>query len=893
VALAHPISPPEGYPKLTLSVKTVTPTLAHTGGVTLTYDIEIRNTGAYTAYDATLRDTIPPAVTYTHDAQSSIGPTPTYSNGLLLWTGDVGFDSSVVIHFRVRVPAQFTGTVRNVAVIDHPLIDDPVTATAETIITDDPVLSISKTAAPDKPGAGKPLTYTLLVTNHGQPADNLLVTVTDQIPANTALRDPGDGIDDGTTITWTRYVNLAVGEAEAFVFSVEVGDVPSGTVIANDVYQVAGEGIVTAVGDPYLITIVDPILSISKYVWPDPPGSNREMTYTLVVRNTGSLAEDLVITDRVPTGTEYRRGGTESGGIVSWSVPHLDTGESVQVNYTVYVGDVADVAIRNEDYGVCSDGVCATGSVLTSVVEGPVFEVSAEVDPVAHKPGGGTETEVYPTLVVHNVGAGNALGAQVTLVFYRISVQSGDLAVIPPEGTLDDSATDCGEWCTSFTWIGNLDHGKSITFTTPEGQSTIGGAEGTLYTATAIVTDVLENMVTEPVSGTAEGVVTHYANVEVEKTAPRVVGAGALLTYTLQAYNRGLTTALPPIVTDTVPANTTFVDASDGGVAQEVSATIVVSWTLPQLSPGEGALRTLTVRVDEGLISGTQIVNDDYAVFGYGNAVTNAVSIGPPVTTTVHELGLIDSFKTVTPTVLFPGPGNVLTFTVHVVNSGPLPLTGVTVEDLLPWESTTYLRDAVASAGSVLSDIVSVHWTGDVDAFSAELVTFTVRVDPGYQGEIANTAVISHPDLASEIEVSTVAHVARDPLLSIHKWAWPDRAAEGEELWYTIEVANLGRRATGLIVTDTIPAGTAYVPGSASGDGHLVGDHVRWSIPALESGETQSLEFAVVVQTDARVVNNRYGVRCAEGVTASGAPLITSGIGGNEVFLPLVLKAAP
>jgi hypothetical protein len=33
---ADPIDPPEGYPKLSLSVKTVTPTLAATGGVTLT-----------------------------------------------------------------------------------------------------------------------------------------------------------------------------------------------------------------------------------------------------------------------------------------------------------------------------------------------------------------------------------------------------------------------------------------------------------------------------------------------------------------------------------------------------------------------------------------------------------------------------------------------------------------------------------------------------------------------------------------------------------------------------------------------------------------------------------------------------------------------------------------
>lgn len=43
---ADPIEPPEGRPKLSLSVKTVTPTLASVGNTMLTYTIEIRNTGA-------------------------------------------------------------------------------------------------------------------------------------------------------------------------------------------------------------------------------------------------------------------------------------------------------------------------------------------------------------------------------------------------------------------------------------------------------------------------------------------------------------------------------------------------------------------------------------------------------------------------------------------------------------------------------------------------------------------------------------------------------------------------------------------------------------------------------------------------------------------------------
>ena len=608
---ADPIDPPEGYPKLSLSFKTVAPTLTYPGGVTLYYTIEIRNTGAYTAANAMLTDVIPEDTTYNDDAQASTG-TLTFTNGTLTWGGDVGFDSTVVVSFSVSVSPVFVGTVRNTAVISHPLIARPVTVTAETVVTDRPILTIEKTSAPASPGANKPLTYTLVVANEGQPATDLLITVTDQVPDYTTSPHPGvDGITDGDTVTWTRRITLELGETTVFTFSVDVGNVPSGTVITNDDYRVTSLETGMAVGELYTVTVVDPIFLLSKHVWPDPPGSNREMTYTLTLLNVGSLATNLVITDRVPAGVTYQRGGSPAGGVVSWSLPRLDTGEFAEFIFTVYISDVMDVSIVNDDYRVCCDeGICLAGDVLTSVVQGPNFETLAIVDPIAHKPGGGTGTEVIPTLVVRNLGPGNALDATALLEFGRISVSAKDLYAIPAIGTHPPfpDGPECGEKCSSYVWVGDLGHGEIVTFTTTEGQSTIGGEEGTPYTATVVITDQLANMTTEPVTGTAVGLVTHYANVEPAKSAPPVIGAGQLLTYTIEVYNRGLSTQLPPVLTDVVPLSTTFVWASDGGTTLMVSETVIVSWTLPLLSPGDGVVRTFSVLVDDDLISGTQIL---------------------------------------------------------------------------------------------------------------------------------------------------------------------------------------------------------------------------------------------------------------------------------------------
>ena len=230
---------------------------------------------------------------------------------------------------------------------------------------------------------------------------------------------------------------------------------------------------------------------------------------------------------------------------------------------------------------------------------------------------------------------------------------------------------------------------------------------------------------------------------------------------------------------------------------------------------------------------------------------------------------------------------------MHIVNSGQSNLTDVTVYDLMPWKSSTYQRDAVAGAGQLISDIVSLRWNGDVAGYSSEVVTFTVLVDPYYFGPLTNTAIISHADLQAPVVVEAGAFaVAERPLFQISKSARPHQVEPGGELTYTIRLANLGLPATGLVITDVIPAGTEYVPGSATAGGGLVGDLVRWQIPALGSLEPRSVAFRVTVGDRFRVVNDAYAIRSTEGAVAVGAPVITRiDHGTSPIHLPLVLRS--
>jgi uncharacterized repeat protein (TIGR01451 family) len=674
-----------------------------------------------------------------------------------------------------------------------------------------------------------------------------------------------------------------------------VGDVPSGTVLTNQDYQASSAGISTTVGTVYTTTVIDPIFYIAKLTDPDPPGSNREMTYTLTVLNMGSLATDLEVLDTVPDGVDYVRGGddyNDASRQVSWTLPQLDTGEFARFSFTVDVPDVAGVAIENNSYQVCSaEGVCQSGYPLSSLIQGPTFESELWLDPIAKKPGGGTGP-VTPTLVLRNLGPGNALDAMATIYFGRISVSFNDLLQQPPTAGHFYLGPECGENCDAYLWVGDIAVGQAVTITTIEGQSTIGGEEGTHYTTTVVITDQLGSYFTEPFTGTITGTVTHFANLIPTKTAPPVAAAGLPMTYTIQVYNSGLSTdeLIPPVLTETLPTSTTLLSVSDGGVWNELSGRTVISWTLPAMSPGDRLYRYFSVLLDSDLISGTQIVNRDYRTVWYDvDATTVFSNTGVPVTTTVKEVGLIDSYKTVTPTLLSPGPGQTLTFTLHVVNSSPIPLSGVKLYDIFPWEHSTYQRDAVSTAGQIISDIVSLDWQGDVAAFDSELITFSVLVDADYEGAITNTATITHPGLRAPVVISTEAQVTEKPVLVISKTAAPNPVGVGEELLYTISVQNLGQMASALLVTDTLPADTAYVPGSATAGGQLVGDELQWTLPLLSPGEVRTFSFAVEVHGGKQIVNEDYGVTCAEGVTAYGPPVYTE-VRFFWVYLPILFR---
>ncbi|MGC8947576.1 MAG: C25 family cysteine peptidase, partial [Anaerolineae bacterium] len=130
------------------------------------------------------------------------------------------------------------------------------------------------------------------------------------------------------------------------------------------------------------------------------------------------------------------------------------------------------------------------------------------------------------------------------------------------------------------------------------------------------------------------------------------------------------------------------------------------------------------------------------------------------------------------------------------------------------------------------------------------------------------------------------------PQLTIAKSVETATVEAGTRLRYTLVVTNTGGPADGVVVTDTLPAGTLFA--GASNSGTLIGNDVVWSGLQIEAGRaiTLSLDVTVTcVASGTHIVNDAYTVTAAEWPTpTTGLPVTvtatTEGVIADFSFSP-------
>jgi uncharacterized repeat protein (TIGR01451 family) len=220
----------------------------------------------------------------------------------------------------------------------------------------------------------------------------------------------------------------------------------------------------------------------------------------------------------------------------------------------------------------------------------------------------------------------------------------------------------------------------------------------------------------------------------------QVVGSdfapGDPVAFTLDIANSGTLTATGVVVTDLLPSEV-LTPTADSTLTITATGPTSYTWNVEPLVAGASGVITISGWIDPGLGSDFSFVNtatisapDDDTP---GNN-TSSVTVGPNVGITKHVIG--SGFE----------PGDTVTFTLTIDNSGNTAASQVTVVDDLPGEVLTPTFDSTLTITP--TGAFSYTWTVEpLGVGESGMITIYGRIDASLEGSTSfvNTATISNP----------------------------------------------------------------------------------------------------------------------------------------------------
>ena len=264
-----------------------------------------------------------------------------------------------------------------------------------------------------------------------------------------------------------------------------------------------------------------------------------------------------------------------------------------------------------------------------------------------------------------------------------------------------------------------------------------------------------------------------------------------------------------------------------------------------------GAIRTITATftVPLGYSGPSPIVNVTDA--SSTTVDTNTANNTATVETTLDRTADVAISKSVAPAAVLVGQST--TFTVVVTNQGPARVTGLVVQDLLP--AGLSFVSASASPGSYAE--ATGTWTIGT-LLNAQSATLTLEATVTVAGAITNRALVvaqDQPDpVASNNSAAAVVNGAANADVGVTTIADRPAPLVGETVTFTVTVSNSGPSpATGVVVTDALPAGLTFVSATPSQGTYVAPD---WTIGTLsETGPPATLTLVATVTAPGALVN--------------------------------------
>ncbi|MFN2183190.1 MAG: multicopper oxidase domain-containing protein [Anaerolineae bacterium] len=314
---------------------------------------------------------------------------------------------------------------------------------------------------------------------------------------------------------------------------------------------------------------------------------------------------------------------------------------------------------------------------------------------------------------------------------------------------------------------------------------------------------------------------------------------GATIQYTVMATNNGPDAATGASVTDLLPAGVAYVADSGGGAYSSTTGI----WDIGPLAVASPVTLTITATVSG---PASTVITNTAAVAGAETDPTPANDTASAALTIAASADLA-----VTKAVDNPAPasGSTIEYTLVATNDGPDAATGVAVTDLLP-AGVTYVAD---SGGGVYSSATGIWDIGPLAVASPVTLIITGTVSGPGGTVITNTAAIvgAVVDLNPANDTASAAlTIAATTDLAVTKAVDNPTPISGSTIEYSIVVTNIGPdAATGVAVTDLLPAGVTYV--ADSGGGVYSSATGIWDIGPLAVGTPASLVITATVDANA------------------------------------------
>ena len=654
--------------------------------------------------------------------------------------------------------------------------------------------------------AGVNLTYTITITNAG-PNTATNIAVTDTLPSGAAFfTASGGGTSNNGAVTWSAF-NLAANTSTNFTLTVTA---PGGGSMTNTISSSA--------------TTYDP----------DPSNNNGTASGAKVVTavtsqgSAGNASSSCVTATNVATRTWSHTVSSGNNRILIVGIALANNSQTVS---SITYGGVAltrittSVARNTVDiWKLVAPGVGTSNIVATW---------TGNEDMAAWS---GTFTNVDQTNPIGDSQIANGGDSTPTVT---VSATTGDIVVDMLSANGDAGTVTIGGSqtliCSGQTGTGGGDCRGFSSYEAGASSVTMSWSQ-TANKDWDIAAAVLK--VAAPVQ----------ADVSVAKTGASTVVATSNLTYTITVTNFGPFTASNIVVSDVLPAGSTFVSASSGGT----NASGTVYWTIASLAYNAQTNFTVNVTAPtSGLMtntaSSTATTSDPDASNNNGSA-SNA-----KVITTVLQIADVKATKTGAASVYETSN---LTYTITVTNLGPNNATNVIVSDLLP---TNTLFVGASSGGT--NNNGSVVWPTMTNFVANATTNFTVTIAAPTNGvsltnTVSSTATSTDPDASNNNGTAAAAKVTTTvtPIADVKTTKSGATTVNAtSNLTYTITVTNMGPDiATNLIVSDLLPTNVTFVSATSSGTN---GNGTVWWPTMTNFAVGATTNFTVIITVPSTAVS--------------------------------------